>query len=60
MEGASVATWHDFWESFSLFRDAIITGGLAGVLLGFLGVHVVLRRMVFASSAIAQAAAGRR
>jgi zinc transport system permease protein len=27
------------------------------VLLGFLGVHVVLRRMVFASSAIAQAAA---
>ena len=30
---------------------------LAGALLGFIGVHVVLRRMVFASSAIAQAAA---
>ena len=59
MDGASAATanWQDFWASFSLFRDAIVTGGLAGVLLGFLGVHVVLRRMVFASSAIAQAAA---
>jgi zinc transport system permease protein len=53
----SAPTWHDFWASFPIFRDAIVTGGLAGVLLGFLGVHVVLRRMVFASSAIAQAAA---
>ena len=41
----------------AIFGDAIITGGLAGLLLGFIGVHVVLRRMVFASSAIAQAAA---
>jgi manganese/iron transport system permease protein len=50
-------TWSDFWSNFAIFRDAIITGGLAGLLLGFIGVHVVLRRMVFASSAIAQAAA---
>src|SRR3954471_4280172 len=50
-------TFQDFWASFPIFRDAIITGGLAGLLLGFIGVHVVLRRMVFASSAIAQAAA---
>jgi len=50
-------TWSDFWSNFGIFRDAIITGGLAGLLLGFIGVHVVLRRMVFASSAIAQAAA---
>jgi zinc transport system permease protein len=50
-------TWSDFWANLSIFRDAIITGGLAGLLLGFIGVHVVLRRMVFASSAIAQAAA---
>lgn len=55
MEGAP--SWQDFWQSFPIFRDAIITGGLAGLLLGFIGVHVVLRRMVFASSAIAQAAA---
>ncbi len=50
-------TWQEFWANFSIFRDAILTGGLAGLLLGFIGVHVVLRRMVFASSAIAQAAA---
>src|SRR5436190_5537987 len=50
-------TFQDFWDNIALFRDAIVVGGLAGVLLGFLGVHVVLRRMVFASSAIAQAAA---
>jgi zinc transport system permease protein len=56
MEGAA-PSWQDFWASFPLFRDAIVTGGLAGLLLGFLGVHVVLRRMVFASSTIAQAAA---
>src|SRR5262249_39182618 len=49
--------WQDFWANFSIFREAIITGSLAGVLLGFIGVHIVLRRMVFASSAIAQAAA---
>jgi zinc transport system permease protein len=50
-------TWAEFWSNFAIFRDAIVTGGLAGLLLGFIGVHVVLRRMVFASSAIAQAAA---
>jgi zinc transport system permease protein len=50
-------SWSDFWTNFAIFRDAIVTGGLAGLLLGFIGVHVVLRRMVFASSAIAQAAA---
>jgi zinc transport system permease protein len=51
------ATWYDLWSNLPIFRDAILAGGLAGALLGFIGVHVVLRRMVFASSAIAQAAA---
>ncbi len=50
-------SWHELWANFAIFRDAIAAAGLAGALLGFLGVHVVLRRMVFASSAIAQAAA---
>jgi zinc transport system permease protein len=50
-------TWGELWANLPIFRDAIIAGGLAGALLGFIGVHVVLRRMVFASSAIAQAAA---
>jgi zinc transport system permease protein len=50
-------TWSELWANLPIFRDAIVAGGLAGALLGFIGVHVVLRRMVFASSAIAQAAA---
>ena len=53
----TAATWHDLFSNLGIFKDAILAGGLAGALLGFLGVHVVLRRMVFASSAIAQAAA---
>lgn len=53
----SSATWAELFANLGIFKDAILAGGLAGALLGFLGVHVVLRRMVFASSAIAQAAA---
>ena len=44
-------------ESFPIFRDAILCGLFAGTLLGFLGVYVVLKRMVFASAAISQGAA---
>src|SRR6185503_1603959 len=50
-------SWHELWANLAIFKDAIWVGGLAGALLGAIGVHVVLRRMVFASSAIAQAAA---
>jgi zinc transport system permease protein len=50
-------SWHELWNNLAIFKDAIWVGGLAGALLGAIGVHVVLRRMVFASSAIAQAAA---
>ena len=50
-------TFAEFFANWPIFRDAVLTGVLAGALLGFLGVQVVLRRMVFASSAIAQAAA---
>ena len=53
-EGAAMG---ELWANLSIFKDAIWVAGLAGALLGFIGVHVVLRRMVFASSAIAQAAA---
>jgi zinc transport system permease protein len=51
------AAMGELWANLSIFKDAIWVAGLAGALLGFIGVHVVLRRMVFASSAIAQAAA---
>lgn len=57
MNGASGPTFAEFFANWSIFRDAVITGAAAGALLGFLGVQIVLRRMVFASSAIAQAAA---
>jgi zinc transport system permease protein len=50
-------TLNDLWASFPLFRDAILCALFAGTLLGFLGVYVVLRRMVFASAAISQGAA---
>ena len=50
-------SWQELWSNLAIFKDAIWVGGLAGALLGAIGVHVVLRRMVFASSAIAQAAA---
>ena len=54
---AASPSWHDLWANLAIFKDAIWVGALSGALLGAIGVHVVLRRMVFASSAIAQAAA---
>lgn len=50
-------TLASFFANWDIFRDAVFAGMAAGALLGFLGVQIVLRRMVFASSAIAQAAA---
>ena len=50
-------TWGRFWESFSaLYRDPILTAVAAGALLGYLGVYVVTRRMVFISAALSQVA----
>jgi zinc transport system permease protein len=45
-----------FFEAWELFADAVWAGVLAGGLLGALGVYVVLRRMVFLSAALSQAA----
>ena len=49
-------TWHEFLDGWELFRDAVYAGGVAGATLGFLSVYVVLRRMVFVSAAVTQAA----
>jgi len=46
-----------FFESWELFREATLAGTLAGGVLGFLGVYVVLRRMVFVSAALSQSSA---
>lgn len=45
-----------FWESRDLFREALVAGAVAGALLGFLGVYVVLKRMVFLSAALSHSA----
>lgn len=48
-------TWAEFVAAWELFRDPIITAVAAGVVLGFLSVYIVLRRMVFVSAGITQA-----
>lgn len=50
------ADFAQFFASWELFRDPSLTGAFAGALLGLLGVYVVLRRMVFLSAALSQAA----
>lgn len=45
-----------FFEGWALFREPALAGAIAGALLGLLGVYVVLRRIVFLSAAISQAA----
>lgn len=46
----------DFINGWELFRDPILCGMGAGAVLGMLGVFIVLRRMVFISAALSQAA----
>ena len=45
-----------FFEGWVLFREPALAGAIAGALLGMLGVYVVLRRVVFLSAAVSQAA----
>jgi zinc transport system permease protein len=48
--------WEQFQASFDLFRDPILCALIAGGVLGFLSVYVVLRRMVFVSAAVTHSA----
>ncbi len=48
--------WETFWGAFELFRDPMLCALIAGCVLGFLSVYVVLRRMVFVSAAVTHAA----
>ena len=43
-----------FWSASVIWRDPLVASVLAGALLGFLGVYVVLRRVVFVSAALTQ------
>jgi zinc transport system permease protein len=49
-------SFHDFLDAWELFRDPVYAGTIAGATLGILGVYIVLRRMVFVSAALSQAA----
>jgi zinc transport system permease protein len=44
----------EFWAASPIWRDPLLASILAGALLGFLGVYVVLRRVVFVSAALTQ------
>ena len=44
----------EFWEAQLIWRDPLLASVIAGALLGFLGVYVVLRRVVFVSAALTQ------
>ncbi len=48
-------TWADFVAAWPLFKEAILAGTIAGAVLGFLGVFVLVRRMVFVSATLTQA-----
>jgi zinc transport system permease protein len=52
-------TWTEFHEGWSmgLYRDPVLCGVFAGVVLGVLGVFVVLRRAIFVTAAVSQGAA---
>lgn len=49
-------SWADFVAGFEIFRDPLLCAGAAGLVLGFLGVFVVLRRMVFVTATLSQSA----
>jgi zinc transport system permease protein len=50
-------SWGGFVAAWGLFRDPVVCAIIAGGTLGFLGVYVVLRRMVFVTVAVTQASA---
>ncbi len=51
-----MSTFESFAAAWELFRAPILCAAIAGAVLGFLGVYLVLCRMVFVSAAVSQAA----
>lgn len=49
-------SWGAFAAGWEIFRDPLLCGVAAGAVLGFLGVFIVLRRMVFVSAGVTQSA----
>src|SRR5205823_9626961 len=52
--GGRVTGFAEFWAGRELWREPLLAGVLAGALLSYLGVFVVLRRMVFVSVALSE------
>ena len=46
-----------FADNWTLYRDPVLAGTFAGLVLGLAGVFIVLRRAVFVTAAVSQAAA---
>src|SRR5256885_9226921 len=53
---ADQPSWAAFSGAWELFREPLLCALVAGAVLGFLGVFVVLRRMVFVSAGVTQSA----
>ena len=49
-------SWGEFVGAWELFRDPMMVGLGAGLVLGYLSVYVFMRRMVFVSAAVTQSA----
>jgi zinc transport system permease protein len=49
-----VNAFADFWAGRELWREPLLAGVLAAALLSYLGVFIVLRRMVFVSAALSE------
>ncbi len=47
-------SFKEFMDSYFLWRDPMIVGAVSGAVCGFLGVYVVLRRIIFVSAALTQ------
>lgn len=49
-----MASISEFFTSYFLWRDPMIVGAVSGAICGFLGVYIVLRRIIFVSAALTQ------
>lgn len=56
LPAAAGPSWGEFVAAWELFRDPMIVGLGAGLVLGYLSVYVFMRRMVFVSAAVTQSA----
>ena len=53
---AEAPTFAEFSRNWDLYRDPVLAGIIAGAALGLVGVFIVLRRAVFVTAAVSQAA----